>query len=278
MDLSHITSQSLRRILTLTERKDELVKLVAELETEISKVLSGVAAPIVKVTKAPKAAPVRKSRKPRSSGKVKAGGLKGKILSVLESAGAEGLKIKEIAAKVGAPAANVSVWFSTTGKKLTQKLEPGRYAVKGTKPAVAVQEKPVKVVAAKPVKKAGRKGTPLKEKIVALLEAAGPKGMRVKDIAAKLSLPAANVSVWISTTGKKILNKVEPGVYSVKSTNSAAPETTAPAPVVKAVVPAAPKKAKKAPKARKAAKAPVKKKASAPAKKAFKLPKVAGSK
>lgn len=277
MDLSHITSQSLRRILTLTERKDELVKLVAELETEISKVLSGVAAPIVKAAKAPKAAPVRKSRQPRSSGKGKSGGLKGKILSVLESAGAEGLKIKEIAAKVGAPAANVSVWFSTTGKKLTQKLEPGRYAVKGTKPTVVVKEKSVKVVAAKPVKKAGRKTPPLREKIVALLETAGPKGMRVKDIATKLALPAANVSVWISTTGKKLLNKVEPGVYSVKSTNSAAPEVPAAKPAVPA---AAPKKSpvKKAPRAKKAAKAPVKKKEAAPAKKAFKLPKIAESK
>ncbi len=281
MDLSHITSQSLRRILTLTERKDELVKLVAELETEISKVLSGVAAPIVKVAKAPKAAPVRKSRKSRSSGKAKSGGLKGKILSVLESAGAEGLKIKEIAAKVGAPAANVSVWFSTTGKKLTQKLEPGRYAVKGTKPAVVVKEKPAKVVAAKPVKKGGKKMPPLKERIVSLLETAGPKGMRVRDIAAKLSLPAASISVWISTTGKKLLNKVESGVYSVKGTNSVAPEAPAVTPAAKPAVPAAaPKKApvKKAPKATKAAKAPVKKKAAAPAKRAFKLPKIAESK
>jgi len=277
MDLSHITSKSLRRILTLTERKDELIKLVAELETEISKVLSGVAAPIVKVAKAAKSAPARKSRKPRSSGKAKSGGLKEKILSVLENAGAEGLKIKEIAAKVGAPAANVSVWFSTTGKKLTQKLEPGRYAVKGTKPAVVVKEKPAKVVAAKPVKKAGKKMPPLKERIVSLLETAGPKGMRVRDIAARLSLPAASISVWISTTGKKLLNKVEPGVYSVKGTNSVAPEAPAAKPAVPA---AAPKKApvKKAPKARKAAKAPVKKKAAAPAKKAFKLPKIVESK
>ena len=57
MDLSHITSQSLRRILNLTEQKDRLVSLVTELETEISKVVSGVAAPAAK-------RPVKKVRKP----------------------------------------------------------------------------------------------------------------------------------------------------------------------------------------------------------------------
>ena len=57
MDLSHITSQSLRRILNLTEQKDRLVSLVTELETEISKVFSGVAVPAAK-------RPVKKLRKP----------------------------------------------------------------------------------------------------------------------------------------------------------------------------------------------------------------------
>lgn len=223
MDLSHITSQSLRRVLTLTERKDELIKLVAELENEIARVLSGVAAPLVAVAEKKTAAPVRNSGKSRVSRKAKSGGLKEKILSALETAGAGGLKIKEVAEKVGVPAGNISVWFSTTGKKLTQKLEPGRYAVKGAKPApVLSKTEPVKVVAVKVVKKAGKKPAPLKEKVISLLEAAGPKGMRVKDIAAKLNMPAGNISVWISTTGKNLLSKVEPGVYVVKGTKPSA--------------------------------------------------------
>ena len=41
--------------------------------------------------------------------------------------------MKEIAEKLGVKAANISVWFSTTGKKLANKIEPGRYAVKGAK-------------------------------------------------------------------------------------------------------------------------------------------------
>ena len=79
--------------------------------------------------------------------------------------------------------------------------------------------------------------------------------MRVKDIAAKLDLPGGNVSVWISTTGKKLVTKVEPGVYAVKA--AGAPSAKAPAAPAKKVV----KKAKKSP---------------APAKKGFKLPKSKG--
>ena len=62
MDLSHITSQSLRRILNLTEQKDRLVSLVEELEKEISKVFSGGAAPADK-------RPVKKNISGRQAGK-----------------------------------------------------------------------------------------------------------------------------------------------------------------------------------------------------------------
>jgi len=216
MDLSHITSQSLRRILNLTERKDQLVNLVAEIESEISNVLSGrfVSAPKKPVKKS---VATRKAAKRSTSRKAKSGTLKAKILSLLENAGTRGLKVKEIAEKLGVPAGNISVWFSTTGKKLTRKLEPGRYAVKGAKPSsTPAKTSPVKITVKTNSKKKGKKQSPLKERILVLLNAAGPKGMRVKDIAAKLGLSGGNISVWISTTGKKLVSKVEPGVYAVK--------------------------------------------------------------
>jgi hypothetical protein len=269
MDLSHITSQSLRRVLNLTERKDQLVALIAEIETEISRALSGAVAPAAKAPDK-KAAPARKARKRSSSRKAKSGGLKEKILAVLASAGSGGLKVKDIAAKVGSPAPNVSVWFSTTGKKLTQKLEPGRYAIKGAKPAPApaapapAPAAPVKAKVVVKARKKGKKPSPLKGRILTLLDAAGPKGLRVKDIAAKLGLPGGNISVWISTTGKTLVSKVEPGVYAVKGSKPAVALAAKPAP-------ASP--AKKAP-AKKAAKAA--KKPAAPAKKAFKLSKPKG--
>lgn len=266
MDLSHITSQSLRRVLNLTERKDQLIALIAEIETEISKALSGAVAPVAKAP-VKKAAPAKKARKRTSSPKAKSGGLKEKILAVLDGAGSGGLKVKDIAAKVGSPAANVSVWFSTTGKKLTQKLEPGRYAIKGAKQTPAAAPAPAAPVKAKVVVKARKKGkkpSPLKGRILALLGEAGPKGLRVKDIAAKLGLPGGNVSVWISTTGKNLVSKVEPGVYAVKGSKPA---------VAVAAKPATASPAKPAPVKKAAAKKPAKpaKKPAAPAKKAFKL-------
>ena len=260
MDFSHITSQSLRRILNLTERKDQLVQLVAELETEISKVLSGVAGTVTKVPEKTAAAKRPAKKKKPAARKGKSGGLKEKILAALEGAGTGGLKVKEIAEKVGSPSANVSVWFSTTGKKLTQKLQPGLYAIKGAKPEKAApQPAPAKVVAPKPAKKSkkGKKALPLKGRILTLLEESGPKGMRVKDIAAKLDIPAGNVSVWISTTGKKLVTKVEPGIYAVKATAAPAAKKPAAAPAKKVVKKAA-------------------KKSAAPAKKPFKLSKPKG--
>ncbi|MFA6177075.1 MAG: hypothetical protein WC765_10910, partial [Phycisphaerae bacterium] len=128
MDIKHITSQSLRRLLSLTEKKDKLIKGVEELETEISKTLKGVATSVVEVAEVivpPKSAKKTRAKKTKAG---KAGGLKDRILDLLDAAGEEGLRVKEIAEKLGSKAANISVWFSTTGKKHTRKVQPGRYA------------------------------------------------------------------------------------------------------------------------------------------------------
>ncbi len=179
MNLSHITSQTLRRVLTLTERKDELINLVAEIETEISRTLSGAAAPIMSAAgkisdsavKAvqPKAKKSRKSsRKSGTKGSKKAG-MKDQILTLLGEAGPEGMRVKDIASELGKSVGNVSVWFSTTGKKLTHKVSPGLYAILGAKPADAAA--PAKPASAKkasakksaPRKKAARKAPAAKK-------------------------------------------------------------------------------------------------------------------
>lgn len=67
--------------------------------------------------------------------------------------------MKEIAEKLASKPGNIAVWFSTTGKKLVNKVEPGRYAVKGSKPAVEVVAKATKrtKAAKKPAKSKKRK-------------------------------------------------------------------------------------------------------------------------
>ncbi len=149
MDISLINSQSLLRLLSLTERKEELLKLIEELDAAIIQTLRG-GVSVIEIPSAPAVpalkpvAAVKAAAKAAKSKKAKGGkssGIKERILALLEAAGSEGLRVKDIAAKLGSKTANISVWFSTTGKKLTTKLEPGRYAVKGSK---AVGKKPAK--------------------------------------------------------------------------------------------------------------------------------------
>ena len=134
MDISLITSQSLRSLLSLTEKKDELIKGLEEIHAEIARTLKGGAVSFIEVVTATKPAPVAPAKAARTAPKAKArrsGGLKARILALLDVAGSGGLRVKEIAEKLGVRPTNISVWFSTTGKKITSKIESGRYAAKG---------------------------------------------------------------------------------------------------------------------------------------------------
>ncbi len=157
MEIKHITSQSLRRLLSLTEKKEQLIKGIQDVENEIAKTLKGAAATVVKAVESvtPSKPRPAKGRKSKSKSK-KNGGLKERILDLLDAAGDQGLRVKEIAEKLGAKSGNISVWFSTTGKKLATKVEPGRYAAKGKAgvKAVVVATKPAAPVkASKPARK-----------------------------------------------------------------------------------------------------------------------------
>ncbi len=145
MNIKHITSDSLRSLLELTDRKEKLIKALSDLENEIAGALKGAAT--VAVDAAETVTPFKPAKKQEKNGRH--GGLKTRILDLLEAAGDEGLRVKDIAAKLGRNAANISVWFSTTGKKITKKIEPGRFAKKSAK---------------KPAK-AGKPGRPAKKKI-----------------------------------------------------------------------------------------------------------------
>jgi hypothetical protein len=59
-------------------------------------------------------------------------------------------------------------------------------------------------------------GSPLKDRIVQVLKAAGKPGTTIKDLAAKLGKSYGNISVWFHTTGKgmKEIKKVGPGKFT----------------------------------------------------------------
>lgn len=57
------------------------------------------------------------------------GELSARIVSELQSAGARGINVRDLSAKLGAPYKNIYIWFATTGKKnkRVKKLGPAHY-------------------------------------------------------------------------------------------------------------------------------------------------------
>jgi hypothetical protein len=108
-----------------------------------------------------------------------------------------------------APAPAKAAPKKARGKAKKVKAAP---AVKDAPKASAPAAKPA--AAAKPAKK-GKRGA-LKESILATLQAAGPKGVSVKDLSAKLGVKNQNLHVWFSTTGKTVkgLKKTATGTWA----------------------------------------------------------------
>ena len=55
--------------------------------------------------------------------------------------------------------------------------------------------------------------------IIATLKAAGPQGVTIKEIAAKLGVGYKNIAVWFATTGRKntAIRKMAPAKYQIVS-------------------------------------------------------------
>ena len=82
-----------------------------------------------KAAKAPKPAKATKVVKKSKVVKAERGQMKAQILDELKNAGAAGITIKDLAAKLNANSKNVYVWFVTTGKKVAaiKKVGPAKY-------------------------------------------------------------------------------------------------------------------------------------------------------
>jgi len=67
--------------------------------------------------------------------------------------------------------------------------------------------------------KTSRRGKRLKAPLLKALAAAGPSGIKVKDLAAKLKVKPGNIFSWFYTTGKKIsgIKKVGEAKYAYTS-------------------------------------------------------------
>jgi hypothetical protein len=132
MSLYNITSDSLRSLIKLTEKKDSILAEISNIEAEISSFLTGKPAPVKKSKTVPsKKTPKAKKvpAKSTSSKRGRRGGLGNKIVAALEAAGEDGVKVVDLAQKLKVKAGNLHVWFATTGKKnaAIKKVGKGQY-------------------------------------------------------------------------------------------------------------------------------------------------------
>jgi len=135
MNLSNLTSNTLKALVNLAEKKDSLIKEVEQIEIQLQGLFTGKAPKVsskrrgrpakkgVKaVTKTPKAGAKRSPR----------GGMGKKVLKALEAAGDAGVKVAELAKTLKVKGPNIHVWFATTGKKNKgiKKIGKGHYQLK----------------------------------------------------------------------------------------------------------------------------------------------------
>lgn len=121
MKLSNLSSAQLNQIARLIAKKETLLSRLAKIDAELAK-FDG--SPVAAVAASAKSPAARKSRK----GGVK---LKDSILKALTAAGAKGVKVGDLAKKLGVKPGNVFSWFYTTGKKNSaiKKVGEARYAL-----------------------------------------------------------------------------------------------------------------------------------------------------
>jgi hypothetical protein len=118
MAFADLTTQQLQRLIDLVKEKEVLQSKLDQINGQLEALESG--SPTKKVT----------STIGQSSRSKRRGKLKESILKGLESAGAAGIAVKELAAKLGANRQSVAVWFYTTGKKIKgiKKIGPTKYS------------------------------------------------------------------------------------------------------------------------------------------------------
>ncbi len=194
-----------------SELQQELDSLVHQLDSLKKNLFSDSAA--LAEAAAPTTAPARKGTPKRA----KRGALKEKITAALESAGALGVKVKDLAATLGTKPVNVHSWFHSALKRGSGilKLSGGHYRLagssEGAKAAPAAK-------AAKPARKArkGAKRGQLTADILSALKAAGAKGVTVADLAGRMGAQYKNIYIWFATTGKKHpVKKLAPATYAL---------------------------------------------------------------
>ena len=131
MALFNLSSAQLARLIGLVKKKESLQTKLDRIETELTSLETGKAAPKKRGRKPgrpagtvakTKGAKVRKSKRGKR--------LKQPLLKALAAAGPSGIKVKDLAAKLKVKPGNIFSWFYTTGKKISgiKKVGEAKYA------------------------------------------------------------------------------------------------------------------------------------------------------
>jgi hypothetical protein len=130
MNLSNLTSAHLKQVIVLLDKKEALQAQIADLESQISELLSDVGTGVNVPSRRSASRGTSAEKSAEDAGGVsKRGALKESIITELKNAGESGISIKELAEKLNVKSTNLHAWFGSTGKKLEglTKIGPARY-------------------------------------------------------------------------------------------------------------------------------------------------------
>ncbi len=135
MALSNLSSTQLAQLISLVKEKEVLQAKLDEVVSSIQSLESGSAVPAKRGRKPGRPANVKTAGAKTPAEKESAGKrgkrLKEPLLKALTAAGASGITVKELAAKLKVKPGNIFSWFYTTGKKIKgiSKVGEAKYAL-----------------------------------------------------------------------------------------------------------------------------------------------------
>lgn len=216
MKITNTQVDRLKQMLSLEQRRSDLQQELDSLVQQLESLKQNLFSKNVLVGKAPlsDAAPIRNGTRNRA----RRGALKEKITAALESAGALGVKVKDLAAALGTKPVNVHSWFHSALKRgsAITKVKGGHYRLAGTSTGTPSAPPTKSAKSVKAPRKGAKRGQ-LSADILSALKAAGSKGITVAELATKLGANYRNIYIWFATTGKKHpVKKLAPATYSLE--------------------------------------------------------------
>jgi len=115
---TNIPSATLRKLVTLSERKEALMVQIQEIDREMTRLARQVDQTPGALSHKGRVTFSAAPKKRLGGRRLKRGALKEKIVQALRAAGKKGVTIRELSDKLGVRSANLYVWFNGTGKNV----------------------------------------------------------------------------------------------------------------------------------------------------------------